>query len=154
MAKKPEKSKKEATNEGKSESKAADCVFCKILNGTIPSRKFYEDDSTIAILDINPASPGHALVLPRQHFKTIMDGGQDVVASTFLTVKRVAELVKNRLNCDGLNIMVNQGREAGQVIDHFHVHVVPRYKGDNIHIIPPDRKMSDEQLDEILEKLK
>ena len=150
MAKKPEKLKKETNPEKKKE----DCIFCKILDGTIPSRKFYEDDATIAVLDINPASPGHSLVIPRQHFKTMIDGSQAIVASTFIAVKNVVELVKSRMECDGMNIMVNQGRDAGQVIEHFHVHVVPRYKGDNIHIIPPDRKMTDDQLDEILEKLK
>lgn len=154
MAKKQNKSKKDTKTEEKEETTEIDCIFCKIVDGNIPARKFYEDDSAIGFLDINPASPGHSLVIPRQHFKTIADGGQDIIANTFIAVKNVAELVKNRLECDGLNIMINQGRVAGQVIEHFHVHVVPRYKGDNIHIIPPDRKMSDAKLDEILEKLK
>jgi len=154
MAKKQEKTKNDAEAVEETESSGSDCIFCKILNGDIPARKFYEDDAAIAFLDINPASPGHSLVVPRQHFKTIADGEQDVIAATFIAVKNVAELVKTRLQCDGLNIMANQGRTAGQVIQHFHVHVVPRYKGDNIRIIPPDRKMSDEKLDEILEKLK
>ncbi|HME55840.1 MAG TPA: HIT family protein [Candidatus Lokiarchaeia archaeon] len=154
MAKKQEKSKKDAKTEVETEATGMNCIFCKILDGIIPARKFYEDDTAIAFLDINPASPGHSLVVPRHHFKTIADGTQEIIAGTFVAVKNVAELVKTRMNCDGLNIMVNQGRDAGQVIEHFHVHVVPRYKGDNIHIIPPDRKMSDEKLDEILDKLK
>lgn len=143
-------SKKEATGDARD----PDCIFCKILAGTIPSRTFYEDDAVVAFLDINPASPGHSLVVPKQHFKLIIDGTDQQVQKTFVGVKNVVERLKTRLACDGLNILVNQGRDAGQVIDHFHVHVIPRAKGDGMHVNPPDRKVTGEQLDAILARLK
>jgi histidine triad (HIT) family protein len=148
MAKKDEKKGE------KQENATPDCIFCKIISGTIPSRKFYEDEAIIAFLDINPASPGHSLVVPKQHFPLITDGTDDQVGRTFIGVKAVAARIKSRLECSGLNILVNQGKDAGQVINHFHVHIVPRIKGDNLHVNPPDRKMSPEEMDRILAKLK
>lgn len=145
---------KGSNREVKTEAQAPDCIFCKILAGTIPSRTFYEDDTVVAFLDINPASPGHSLVVPKQHFKLIIDGTDQQVQKTFLGVKKVVERLKTRLACDGLNILVNQGRDAGQVIDHFHVHVIPRAKGDGMHVNPPDRKMTAEGMDKLLARLK
>jgi histidine triad (HIT) family protein len=145
---------KGSKKEGERGNPAPDCIFCKILAGTIPSRKYYEDEAVIAFLDINPASPGHSLVVPKQHFKLIFDGTDEQIQKTFIGVKNVAERVKNRLACDGFNILVNQGRDAGQVIEHFHIHVIPRLKGDNLRVNPPDRKMTDAEMDQILAKLK
>jgi histidine triad (HIT) family protein len=145
---------KGSKKEGKQENPAPDCIFCKIVAGTIPSRKFYEDDAVIGFLDINPASPGHSLVVPKQHFKLIFDGTDAQIQKTFVGVKNVAERLKTKLAFDGFNILVNQGREAGQVIEHFHVHVIPRLKGDNMHVNPPDRKMTADDMDKIIEKLK
>ncbi len=131
----------------------ADCIFCKIIDGSIPSKTFYKDKNTIGFLDINPATPGHSLVVPKKHFTHIYDADSKTIGEMFDGVKKVAELVKTRLNADGLNIFINQGREAGQVIDHFHVHILPRYKGDRIKLIPPELKLSDDEMDAIFKKL-
>ncbi len=146
--------KQESKKEGKQELPSQDCVFCKIVAGTIPSRKFYEDEAVIAFLDINPASPGHSLVVPKQHFKLITDGTDGQIQKTFVGVKNTTERLKTRLAFEGFNILVNQGREAGQVINHFHVHIIPRVKGDGLHVNPPDRKITDAELDQMLAKLK
>jgi len=147
-------SKQERKKEGNQEPVAQDCVFCKIIAGKIPSRKFYEDDVVIAFLDINPASQGHSLVVPKEHFKLIMDGTDAQIQKIFLGVKKVAERLKSRLGFEGFNILINQGLEAGQVINHFHIHVIPRVKGDGLHVHPPDRKPTDAELDRVFAKLK
>ena len=145
---------KGAKNGGDKGDPAPNCVFCKIVAGAIPSRKFYEDDAVIGILDINPASPGHSLVLPKQHFKLIIDGTDEQVQKAFIGVKKVAERLKGKLACESFNILVNQGREAGQVVEHFHIHLIPRVKGDSLRVNPPDRRMTDAEMDQVLSKLK
>nr|MDO8113587.1 HIT domain-containing protein [Candidatus Sigynarchaeota archaeon] len=154
MAKKQEAEKHESKKDETKGAMTADCIFCKIVDGKIPSKKFYEDNTVIAFLDINPAAFAHSLVVPKLHFKTIVDGTPDQVGKTFIGVKNVTEHMKTRLKCDGFNILINQGREAGQIIEHFHIHVVPRFKSDNIRFIPPDHKASDAELDQAFNKLK
>ncbi|MEX2680353.1 MAG: HIT family protein [Candidatus Sigynarchaeota archaeon] len=146
--------KQDGKKNANQDSAAEDCVFCKIVAGKIPSRKFYEDDAVIGILDINPVSSGHSLIIPKEHFKLIMDGTDKQIQKTFVGVKNVADRLKNRLGFEGFNMLVNQGREAGQVINHFHVHVIPRVKGDGLHVHPPERKVTDAELDQVFAKLK
>ena len=107
-----------------------DCVFCAIAAGEIPCFKIYEDDETLAYLDINPFSEGHALVIPKRHAADISEIGEDALAALMLRVKKVAMHLKEALPCDGFNILQNNGAAAGQTVRHIHFHIVPRHNGD------------------------
>ena len=104
-----------------------DCIFCAIAAGEIPCFKIYEDDETLAYLDINPFSEGHALVIPKRHAADISEIGEDALAALVLRVKKVATHLKEALPCDGFNILQNNGEAAGQTVKHVHFHIVPRY---------------------------
>ena len=107
-----------------------DCIFCAIAAGEIPCFKIYEDDETLAYLDINPFSEGHALVIPKRHAADISEIGEDALAALMLRVKKVAMHLKEALPCDGFNILQNNGAAAGQTVRHIHFHIVPRHNGD------------------------
>ena len=107
-----------------------DCVFCAIAAGEIPCFKIYEDGKTLAYLDINPFSEGHALVIPKLHSADISEIGEAELADLVLRVKKVATHLKNALPCDGFNILQNNGAAAGQTVRHIHFHIVPRHNGD------------------------
>ena len=107
-----------------------DCIFCAIAAGEIPCFKIYEDDLTLAYLDINPFSEGHALVIPKIHAADISEIDEDALAALILRVKKVASHLKEALPCDGFNILQNNGEAAGQTVRHIHFHIVPRRKGD------------------------
>lgn len=109
-----------------------DCIFCKIVNSEIPSYKVYEDKATFAFLDINPISDGHTLVIPKQHFENIHDISEDSAKAVAITVKKVANAVKQTFNADGINILQANGTAAGQAVLHYHTHVVPRMEGDGL----------------------
>ncbi len=108
------------------------CIFCKIANGEIPSKTIYEDDLFRVILDINPASKGHVLILTKKHYENIYELGKEEAASVFALAKKLAEHMKNLLPCDGMNILQNNGEEAGQTMFHFHLHLIPRYQSDDV----------------------
>lgn len=103
-----------------------DCIFCAIAAGEIPCFKIYEDDLTLAYLDINPFSEGHALVIPKIHAVDISEIDEDALAALILRVKKVASHLKEALPCDGFNILQNNGPAAGQTVPHLHFHIVPR----------------------------
>ncbi len=113
----------------------SECIFCKIIRGEIKSYKIYEDDKTVAFLDINPLNPGHTLVVPRKHVENILDADPETIASVFATVQKVAKILIEKLGAKGVNIIHNAGREANQEIMHFHVHVIPRYSKDDIGLV-------------------
>ena len=106
------------------------CIFCKIISGDIPSTVVFEDDDVKAILDVNPAATGHVIVLPKYHAANIFETPDDVIAKTFSAAKKIAAGVKKAFNCDGVNILQNNGEAAGQTVFHLHVHVIPRFEGD------------------------
>jgi histidine triad (HIT) family protein len=110
------------------------CIFCKIANGEIPSRTVYEDDSFRVILDNGPATKGHALVLPKDHYADLFEIPEDVAAAAIVTAKKAAALLKEKLHADGLNIVQNNGEAAGQSVFHLHIHVIPRFVGDTVSI--------------------
>ena len=115
-----------------------DCLFCKIIKKEIPAEIIYEDNNAIGILDIHPLTPGHTMVLPKTHAENILDLPDDQVSPIFLAVKRVTEKLKNSHNPAGFTIGINHGRISGQVVDHLHIHVIPRFSGDggkSIHSI-------------------
>jgi len=112
---------------------AKDCIFCKIVRGELPSSKIYEDDKTLAFLDIHPTSPGHALIIPKaDNTEDIFDVSTEDWAATTETARKVAHAVVKGMKADGVNITMNNRAHAGQVIFHPHIHIIPRFKGDGL----------------------
>ncbi len=126
-----------------------DCIFCKIINGELPSRTYYEDDKIKIIMNIDPITNGHLLVLPKEHVVDIKDIDIDLIAYAITKIKELYNDLKEKLNCEGLTICENN--ELGQDIHHFHLHLIPRYKDDEVKLISNKDKLSD--LDEIFNKI-
>lgn len=133
--------------------KKEDCIFCRIANGEIPSRTIYEDQKFRAILDLNPAAKGHSLILPKDHASSLYDLPDETAAAALVLAKKLALVMKDRLGCDGLNVVQNNGEAAGQTVPHFHLHLIPRYVDDGQILGWTPGKASEEELDEIREKL-
>lgn len=129
------------------------CIFCKIAKGEIPSATLYEDGDFRVILDLGPASKGHALILPKAHAADIYELPEETAGKAMILAKRMAEKMKDALNCDGFNIVQNNGEIAGQTVFHFHMHLIPRYKGDQVGLTWTPGKLTDEDRDEILAKI-
>ena len=108
------------------------CVFCKIVKGEIPCFKIFEDENVLAFLDINPVTKGHCLVIPKTHFENIFDISEDTLQKVTVATKHISVKIKNSLQADGIRISQSSGEEAGQVISHFHLHIIPRYKNDGL----------------------
>ena len=132
----------------------SDCIFCKIANGDIPSATLYEDEDFRVILDLGPASKGHALILPKAHAANIYEISDDMAAKAMILAKKMATKMTEALKCDGFNIVQNNGEPAGQTVFHFHMHLIPRYEGDQVGITWKPGTLTDEVKNEILEKLK
>ncbi|MCI8274214.1 MAG: HIT family protein [Lachnospiraceae bacterium] len=105
------------------------CIFCKIANGDIPAATVYEDEQFRVILDLGPASKGHALILPKNHFADLLDLDEETSRAVLLLAARVGAAMKKSLGCAGFNLVQNNGEAAGQTVFHFHMHVIPRYEG-------------------------
>lgn len=108
----------------------SDCIFCRIAEGEIPSKTLYEDEKFRAILDLGPATKGHALILPKEHAANLFELPDETAAEVMILAKKLAKTMKEKLKCDGLNLIQNNGKTAGQTVEHFHLHVIPRYEGD------------------------
>lgn len=104
------------------------CIFCKLANGEIPTNKIYEDELFTVILDADPVSKGHALILPKNHYANIFELGDEEASKIFTLAKKLATHMRDVLHCDGFNILQNNGEVAGQSVFHFHLHLIPRYK--------------------------
>lgn len=111
-----------------------DCLFCGIVAGTIPSETIDSDERTVAFMDINPATPGHALVVPREHSADLLEIGEDDLTATILASQRLAKRMKDVLDADGINLINSCGAAAWQTVFHFHIHVVPRYDDDPLKL--------------------
>jgi histidine triad (HIT) family protein len=111
-----------------------DCIFCRIIAGELPSQIVDEDDLTVSFMDINPATRGHALVVPRRHSRDLLDVRADDLTATALGAQRLARRVMERLGADGVNLINSCGRAAWQTVFHFHVHVIPRYVDDPLRL--------------------
>lgn len=107
-----------------------DCIFCKIANGEIPSATLYEDEDFRVILDLGPASKGHALILPKEHYPNLYELPDELAEKAILLAKKMITRMTKALNCDGFNVVQNNGETAGQTVFHFHMHLIPRYKND------------------------
>ena len=123
-----------------------DCIFCKLANGVFPTNTIYEDDKFRVILDNGPATRGHALVLPKEHYANVFEMPDELLGEAVKVAKKVAVNVKEKLACDGLNLVQNNGEAAGQTVMHFHLHIIPRYVNDGQHILWEPTSPSAEEL--------
>ena len=127
------------------------CIFCKIANGEIPSATLYEDEDFRVILDLGPASKGHSLILPKSHAANIYELPDETAAKAMVLAKKMATKLRD---CDGFNIVQNNGEIAGQTVFHFHMHLIPRYEGDQVGLTWKPGELTDEMKEEILSKVK
>lgn len=117
-----------------------DCVFCKIIAGEIPSFRLYEDQHTLAFMDINPANRGHALAIPKKHEPNLLESTDETLAVTIATARKVARAVQATVDPDGINLVQANGPGAAQSVFHLHLHVIPRFEGDELKLnwgVPP-----------------
>ena len=132
----------------------SDCIFCKIANGEIPSATLYEDEQFRVILDLGPASKGHALILPKAHYGNLYEIDEETAASAMKLARKMAIAMTKALGCSGFNVVQNNGTSAGQAVFHFHIHLVPRYDNDNVGLSWKPGELTDEARDEIVTEVK
>ncbi len=108
-----------------------DCVFCKIIKGEIPCEKVWENENFIAFLDANPVGEGHTLVIPKQHFETLLSLDEKFSSGYIQALQEVGKVLRDKYNSEGFNVILNNGKAAGQIVEHVHFHLLPRKKGDN-----------------------
>ena len=130
------------------------CIFCKIANGEIPSTTVYEDDDFRVILDLSPASKGHALILPKEHYANLYELPDEAASKVLIVAKNVVAKMTKALGCDGYNLVQNNGEVAGQTVFHFHMHLIPRYKEDQVGLGWKMGELTDADREDILAKLK
>jgi histidine triad (HIT) family protein len=133
---------------------AQDCIFCKIASGQIPSAKIYEDEVVVAFLDIGPISDGHTLVMPRQHVEKVHSCPPELLGQIWARLGKIAGAVASAVDAEGYNVLCNNGRAAGQVVDHLHFHIVPRRASDGVFTQWPSYKYRPGQVEIIAEKIK
>ena len=129
--------------------KDCNCIFCKIANGEIPSTTLYEDEDFRVILDLGPATRGHALLLPKNHFANLFELDDETAQKAILVAKKIAGKMKDVLGADGFNLVQNNGEAAGQTVFHFHMHLIPRYKNDNAGILWEPGETTPEDMAEV-----
>ena len=122
-----------------------DCVFCRIIKGELPSSRVYENEDVFAFLDIKPVNPGHVLVIPKKHYESIHDTPNDIFAKMSVVAKKIATSVQDNLGAKGVNIGMNNGKTAGQVVFHAHIHVMPRYGKDSLQLWIGEESKADER---------
>lgn len=130
------------------------CIFCKIANGEIPAATLYEDEDFRVILDLGPASKGHALILPKEHYANLYELDDEVASKVLVLAKKMITKLTDVLGCDGYNLVQNNGEVAGQTVHHFHMHLIPRYEGDQVGLTWTPGTLTEEDKEEILLKLK
>lgn len=131
-----------------------DCIFCKLANGVFSTNSIYEDDDFNVILDAGPATKGHALILPKEHYADLYEIPEDKISAAAILAKKMAAHMTEVLSCDGFNLVQNNGEAAGQTVFHFHLHLIPRYKEDGQHILWEPTKPDDVAQKELCDKLK
>lgn len=134
--------------------KKDDCIFCKIANGEIPSACIYENKEFRVILDVGPATRGHVLILTKEHYDNIFEIDAETAGRLFSLASVVARAMKKTLNCDGMNILQNNGTIAGQTVFHFHLHLIPRYEGDQVKVTWSQGEISDDEKTELVNMIK
>lgn len=134
--------------------KDENCIFCKLASGEIPSATLYEDNDFRVILDLSPASKGHALIIPKEHYRNLYDLDESLAAKAMVLAKKMVLKLRDVLECDGYNIVQNNEETAGQTVFHFHMHLIPRYAGDGVGLGWKMGELSEADKEEILNKLK
>jgi len=127
----------------------SNCLFCNIAAGEIPSCTIYEDEEVRVILDLGPATKGHALILPKEHSANLYELPDDTAGAVMQLAKKMAYMLREKLHCDGLNLMQNNGATAGQTVEHFHLHIIPRYLDDGQNINFVHGEPSQEELEAV-----
>jgi len=129
------------------------CIFCHIIAGKVQSRKIYSDDKCTAVLDINPANPGHVLLLPNEHYSIMAQLPEDDISHMFMVAKTISNAALRSLGVQGTNIVIQNGIAAGQKAQHFIIHIIPRKEKDGINFVLPQKKLSEDELEELREKI-
>ena len=129
------------------------CVFCNLANGIWDSATLYEDENFRVILDLGPASKGHALILPKAHYANIYEIPEELAAKAIVLAKKMAGIMTEALGCDGFNIVQNNGEAAGQTVFHFHMHLIPRYNGDDAGFGWKTKELDEATKEEVLAKV-
>ena len=133
---------------------ADDCLFCKIVAGELPSEIVQEDEHTLAFMDINPWTRGHALVIPRNHSRNLYEVDEEDLRRTAAGAKRLARRMRDALGCDGVNLLNASEPAAWQTVFHFHIHVIPRYDGDPLQLPVRPRQAEQEELSQVASELR
>lgn len=133
--------------------KKEDCIFCKIAAGEIPSKTVYEDGTFRVILDLAPATKGHALIIPKEHYANLYEIPEETAADVMKLAKTMVERMRERLGAEGFNLLQNNGEAAGQTVMHFHMHLIPRYRNDGQQLFHEQPAASSEELEEIKTKI-
>lgn len=131
-----------------------DCIFCKIVGGEIPCFKVYEDQHTLAFMDINPVNPGHCLVVPKTHYPNLFETDDQDLGRTMATVRKVARAVQKALNPYGMNLLQANGPGAAQSVFHLHIHIIPRERDDDLRMNWGLKSGNKEEIAAIAEKIK
>jgi len=128
---------------------ADDCIFCKMVAGQIPVTKIYEDEAVLAFLDIGPISDGHTLVIPKEHFEKLHECPSELLGQVSSRLGKIAGAVTAAINPDGYNVLCNNGRAAGQLVEHLHFHIIPRSTGDGLFDRWPSYKYEAGKIEQI-----
>lgn len=131
-----------------------DCVFCRIVTGDQDAHRVYEDDETLAFLDVNAAVEGHTLIIPKVHRRGLTNLDEETVAALFEATRTVATAIENALSSDGYSLFHSSGAAAGQDVFHAHVHLFPRFEDDNISFAPPRRRLSETEGEQIAARIR
>jgi len=129
------------------------CIFCQIISGKVQSKKVYEDQETVAILDINPANPGHVVVLPKEHYSIMPQIPEQVISHLSMAAKALSNVLLKSIGAQGTNIIVANGVAAGQRAQHFMIHIIPRMEKDDLQFALPQNTLPEKELEQISEKL-
>ncbi|MCI1959389.1 MAG: HIT family protein [Clostridia bacterium] len=130
-----------------------DCIFCKIIKGEIPSATVYEDDEFKAILDRFPANQGHVLIMPKKHIQNVFEIDPETAGRLYTLTTKIAKVMKETIGFENMNIVQNNGPVAGQTVQHFHVHLIPRYENDTVSVTWKQLELTDEQIEDMRKKL-
>ena len=133
--------------------KKDDCIFCKLANGDIPTNTIYEDDDFRVFLDAAPATKGHCLIVPKEHFDNLEELDDKTAAKVFPLARKIMKLLKEKLSWDGFNVMQNNGTVAGQTVFHFHTHLIPRYTDDGQNFNMNPSEPAEGELEAVLKEI-
>jgi len=131
-----------------------ECIFCRIVDGKIPAAKVYENDEVISFLDIMPANKGHCLVMPKKHVQTLVEMSDDDLAATVRAARKVATALSLSFGNGSFNMVMNNGKEAGQIVNHAHIHLIPRFQKDRLRIKWSHLKYEENEIKDYADKIK